>query len=82
MKKLPVENKECGVAFSFEITPIGGCGFADRYLGAINKLIAKSDYWNDSTVLDKLIFSLRSWLSCLEKRKSEMMRGKWKKLKK
>lgn len=79
MKKLPVENKECDVAFSFEITPLGGGGFADEYLKIINKLLAGGDYWNNLRAIDKLIFGLRSWLSCLEKRKSEMLRGKYKK---
>lgn len=98
MKKLPVENKESGrngpyyepfcecktpFEFSFEITPITGCsGFADKYLKIINKLLAGGAYWNNLHAIDKLIFGLRSWLSCLEKRKSEMMRGKWKKLEK
>jgi len=82
MKKLPIENKE-EINFSFEVMPLTGFGgFADKYLKIINKLLANSDYWNNLHAIDKLIFGLRSWLSCLEKRKSEMMRGKWKKLEK
>jgi hypothetical protein len=81
MKKLPIENKE-EISFSFEVTPIG-CGFVDKpvgkHLSLINKLLAKSDCWNNLRSLDKLIFGLRSWLSCLEKRKSEMLRRKYKK---